>query len=71
MIRIRVVLPHPDGPTSERNSPGAMVSETPFKTSVAPKDLRMEKSSTLAMMCSRFHEDGRISRGDDSAMTRP
>ncbi len=31
-----VVLPHPDGPSSVKNSPGTMASETPSSARVAP-----------------------------------
>jgi hypothetical protein len=41
MMRRSVVLPQPDGPSSETNSPSLIVSETSFSAWKAPKLLRM------------------------------
>jgi hypothetical protein len=38
-IRSRVVLPQPDGPSSEKNSPSSMDSETLSTATILPKRL--------------------------------
>lgn len=40
IIRSTVVLPDPDGPSMEKNSPSAISRSTPATASVRPKDLR-------------------------------
>src|SRR5438067_1543665 len=50
MIRISVDLPHPDAPTSARNSPSATSRSMPERTGAPPNDLPIDLSSTLAMM---------------------
>lgn len=40
IIRSTVVLPEPDGPSIEKNSPSAISRSTPATASVLPKDLR-------------------------------
>src|SRR6478609_9731798 len=39
IIRIRVVLPHPDGPRIEKNSPGATLNVTSLTAMCAPNRL--------------------------------
>lgn len=41
MMRRRVVLPHPDGPRKQTNSPSSIVRSMSFSAWNAPKDLRM------------------------------
>ncbi len=49
MMRSRVDLPQPEGPTSEMNSPFSIRKSMPFRTSVPSKDLRIAESSICAM----------------------
>src|SRR5882672_4087642 len=46
MIRINVVLPQPLGPSSEKNSPGCMASDTLSKAGAAPNSLVRSRTST-------------------------
>src|SRR5262245_10066485 len=43
-IRRRVDFPHPEGPSSETNSPGAASSETSSTATTAPNDLRSRRT---------------------------
>src|SRR4051812_49366828 len=45
MVRSRVLLPPPLGPTTTTTSPLAIFSETPFSTSVGPNDLCRSSAS--------------------------
>ena len=49
IIRSRVDLPQPDGPTSTTNSPSPMATSTPWMTVVAPKALRTSRIATEAI----------------------
>src|SRR5579871_250224 len=49
MQRSRVDLPHPDGPTSTRNSPSSTDRFTLRMTSTSPKDFDTSLNSTLAI----------------------
>src|SRR5262245_55384865 len=42
-----VVLPHPDGPSREKNSPRRSSKDTPSTARVAPKRLETSRNSTL------------------------
>ena len=46
MVRSRVDLPEPEGPTMTATPPGSTVREMPFRTSVGPKDFRTLVIST-------------------------
>src|SRR6478609_8667019 len=48
IIRSRVDLPHPDGPTSTTNSPSRISTDTPCRIWVAPNALRTSRHVTLA-----------------------
>ena len=50
IMRRRVDLPQPDGPTRITNSPSTMSIVTPWMTCVAPKALRTLRISTPAMI---------------------
>ena len=47
-IRSRVDLPHPDGPTSTRNSPSPMRRSAPWITSTSPYRFTTDWNSTVA-----------------------
>src|ERR1051325_2095825 len=49
IMRSRVDLPQPEGPTSTQNSPSSIDTSTPCTTSVEPNDLRTALSATAAM----------------------
>src|SRR5262249_61126299 len=49
IMRSRVDLPHPDGPTSTTNSPSSMRTSTPWMTSIAPKAFLTSRIATEAM----------------------
>src|SRR5262249_33551313 len=49
IIRSRVDLPHPEGPTSTTNSPSSMRTSTPWMTSIAPKAFLTSRIATEAM----------------------
>src|SRR5262245_56110468 len=49
MIRSNVDFPHPDGPTSAKNSRSATVNEMSSRTAVRPKRLEIPLSSTFAI----------------------
>src|SRR3954469_9506956 len=49
IMRSKVDLPQPEGPTSTQNSPSAIDTSTPCTTCVEPKDLRTALSVTAAM----------------------
>src|SRR5258708_537908 len=49
IIRSRVLLPQPEGPTRTQNSPSAIETSTPCTTSVEPNDLRTALRVTTAM----------------------
>src|SRR5262245_6625400 len=53
IMRSRVDLPHPDGPTSTTNSPSSMRTSTPWITSIAPKAFLTSRIATEAMNSSR------------------
>ena len=44
IMRSTVVLPEPDGPSMEKNSPSAMSRSTPATASIEPNDLRSPAS---------------------------
>src|SRR6185437_12750753 len=50
IIRSKVDLPQPEGPTRITNSPSAMSTETPCSTSVVPNALRTFAIVTVAML---------------------
>src|SRR5262245_23755225 len=50
IMRSRVDLPQPDGPTSTTNSPSPMSISTPYRTWVEPKNLSTLPMSTDAMV---------------------
>src|SRR5512134_220282 len=52
IIRSRVDLPQPDGPTSTQNSPSSILMSTPCTTSVVPKDFLTLERVTEAMVFS-------------------
>src|SRR5215204_4998261 len=54
IIRIAVDLPHPDGPTSTRNSPSAISRSSSGITTTLPNSLRTRSNVTPAM--SDLHE---------------
>src|SRR5437867_3945551 len=43
-MRSTVLLPHPEGPRRERNSPGAASRDTSSTATTAPKDLRSRRT---------------------------
>ena len=47
IIRSVVVLPQPDGPSSEKNSPVWIVSETSSTATTSPKSLREVREANL------------------------
>src|SRR5258705_317841 len=49
IIRSRVDLPHPDGPTKTTNSPSSIRTSTPWMTSMAPKAFLTSRIATEAM----------------------
>ena len=53
IIRSKVDLPQPDGPTSTTNSPSPIEMSTPWMTSVAPKALRTSRIATEAIHSSQ------------------
>src|SRR4051812_2024483 len=67
IIRSRVDLPQPDGPTKTTNSPERMSRSTPLITSSAPKLLRICVSVTSAMAASSFHGEGDCLRLEEPA----
>src|SRR5919106_2450739 len=50
IIRSRVDLPQPDGPTNTQNSPCSARRSTPWTTSASPKRLTTRSSSRVAML---------------------
>ncbi len=50
IIRSRVDLPQPDGPTSTVNEPSAMSMSTPCRIAVSPKFFLTDWIVTLAML---------------------
>ncbi len=52
MVRNRVDLPQPDGPTKTTNSPSAISRSTPFSTSTAPNAFFTSTRRTFAMLLS-------------------
>src|SRR5438105_3674451 len=67
IILSSVDFPQPDGPTKTTNSPSSMASDTPWMTSVSPKDLRTVRSSIWGMGQSAFHR-ANGDAGDDLAL---
>src|SRR5436305_5925790 len=51
IMRIRVDLPQPDGPTRTTNSPSVIMTLTPWITSVAPKAFLTSRTATDAITC--------------------
>ena len=49
IIRSKVDLPQPDGPTSTTNSPSRIEMSTPWMTLVAPKAFRTSRIATEAI----------------------
>ena len=56
IMRSRVDLPQPDGPTRTMNSPSSMSMSTPWMTWVAPKYFSTPLISTAAMVSRRVDE---------------
>ena len=50
IMRSRVDLPQPDGPTRMTNSPSSISTLTPCSTSVVPKRLRTLRMDTVAIV---------------------
>src|SRR6185295_6323052 len=50
IMRNRVDLPQPEGPTRMTNSPSSISTSTPCRTSVEPNDLRTFRMETLAII---------------------
>jgi hypothetical protein len=48
IIRIKVVLPQPDGPSSEKNSPLRISTDTPSTATTPPKRLETSRIATKA-----------------------
>src|SRR5262249_46745713 len=59
MIRSNVDFPHPDGPTSAKNSRSATVNEMSSRTAVRPKRLEIPLSSTFAIYARALGWTGR------------
>src|SRR3569623_2477851 len=55
IMRSKVDLPQPDGPTSTTNSPSTMSRSTPWITSTAPKVLRTPRMVTWAIVAPNRH----------------
>src|SRR5439155_25132181 len=53
IIRSKVDLPHPEGPTSTTNSPSLIEMSTPWMTLAAPKAFRTSRIATEAINSSR------------------
>src|SRR5271156_3828309 len=53
IMRNRVDLPQPEGPTRMTNSPSSISTLTPCNTSVVPKRLRTSRMDTLAIVVGR------------------
>src|SRR5512143_351996 len=53
IIRSKVDLPQPDGPTSTTNSPSRIEISTPWMTAVAPKAFRTSRIATEAIHSSQ------------------
>ena len=53
IMRSRVDLPQPDGPTSTTNSPSSIRTSTPWMTSIAPNAFLTSRIATDAMRSSR------------------
>jgi hypothetical protein len=53
IIRSKVDLPQPEGPTSTTNSPSRMEMSTPWMTAVAPNALRTSRIATEAIHSSQ------------------
>src|SRR3989338_7892165 len=67
MMRSKVVLPQPEGPSKETNSPSATVNDTPSSTALPPaNDLRISSTFTSAMMSSLHRSRGETL--DDAAL---
>jgi hypothetical protein len=49
IMRNKVLLPQPDGPTSTVNDPSGILMSTPCSTSTSPKRFFTDWMSTLAM----------------------
>src|SRR5262245_38954772 len=67
MIRSNVDLPHPDGPTTTRNSPSGIFISMPERTGRRPKLLQIPTSSSEAMRrrsCSALERAGGEAGGD-------
>src|SRR5690349_5746966 len=55
IMRSKVDLPQPDGPTSTTNSPSTMSRSTPWITSTAPNVLRTPRMVTWAILAPHTH----------------
>ena len=62
IIRSVVVLPHPDGPSREKNSPAAMSRSRSSTTVVPPNDLR-QAAQRHRGLAGRWSAIARSSRG--------
>ena len=54
IILSKVVLPQPDGPSSEKNSPCCICSETPFRALTEPKSLVTSLTSIIDCFSKEF-----------------
>src|SRR5262245_23071464 len=56
IIRMSVVLPHPEGPSSTKNSPSLITRSTPSTAGTSPKYFWMLRTSTVAMLHPCAHD---------------
>src|SRR6266478_8753457 len=56
IIRMSVVLPHPEGPSSTKNSPSLVARSTPSTAGTSPKYFWMLRTSTVAMLHPWAHD---------------
>src|SRR5215475_4978080 len=56
IIRMNVVLPHPEGPSSTKNSSSLVARSTPSTAGTSPKYFWMLRTSTVAMLHPYAHD---------------
>src|SRR5919201_1317546 len=56
IVRMSVVLPHPEGPSRTKNSPSLVARSTPSTARISPKYFWMLRTSTVAMLHSCAHD---------------
>ena len=57
-VRIRVVFPHPDGPSTTRNSPDSISRSTPATAVTSPKRLTIPDRRTALMLAPSAPQPG-------------